>query len=286
MRDARSLESPAAPIPSASSTPWRRCKTRPASRRAPPTSTTACAVKRAAPDAAYVSGLCDRLGVPLDAECVDVAALAKESRRSLEEAGRLARYDFFARVAHRRGAGAVLVAHTADDQAETVLLHLTRGAGLAGLGGMRSLASWRSPEGEVRVGRPLLGLTRADTEAYCAARELRPRLDSSNASLDFARNRIRHDVVLRPAGDQRRRGRERRPVPPNLPRKPSTIWKARPASGWRRTLRPTAAPSRCRGPRSRHSTPRCGPTSSARPSAISSQVCARSARAISTPWTR
>ena len=146
-------------------------------------------------DAAYVTGLCDRLGVPLDVECVDVAALAKESRRSLEEAGRLARYDFFARVAHRRGAGAVLVAHTADDQAETVLLHLTRGAGLAGLGGMRPLTSWGSPEGTVRVGRPLLGLTRADTEAYCAARELRPRLDSSNDSLDFARNRIRHDVI-------------------------------------------------------------------------------------------
>ena len=146
-------------------------------------------------DAAYVSGLCERLGVGLDAECADVAALAKQSRRSLEEAGRGARYDFFARVAHRRGAGAVLVAHTADDQAETVLLHLTRGAGLAGLGGMRPFASWRSPEGEVRVGRPLLGLTRADTEAYCAARELRPRLDSSNASLDFARNRIRREVM-------------------------------------------------------------------------------------------
>ena len=146
-------------------------------------------------DAAYVAGLCERLGVGLDVECVDVAALAKESRRSLEEAGRLARYDFFARVAHRRGVGAVLVAHTADDQAETVLLHLTRGAGLAGLGGMRPVASWRSPEGEVRVGRPLLGLTRVDTEAYCAARELRPRLDSSNDSLDFARNRIRHDVM-------------------------------------------------------------------------------------------
>ena len=146
-------------------------------------------------DAAYVAGLCERLGVGLDIECVDVAALAKESRRSLEEAGRLARYDFFARVVHRRGAGAVLVAHTADDQAETVLLHLTRGAGLAGLGGMRPLTSWGSPEGTVRVGRPLLGLTRADTEAYCAARELRPRLDSSNDSLDFARNRIRHDVM-------------------------------------------------------------------------------------------
>ena len=146
-------------------------------------------------DAAYVGGLCDRLGVPLDTECADVAALAKESRRSLEEAGRRARYDFFARAAHRWGAGIVLVAHTADDQAETVLLHLTRGAGLSGLGGMRPLTSWRSPGGELRVGRPLLDLSRADTEAYCAARDLSPRRDSSNDALDFARNRIRHDVM-------------------------------------------------------------------------------------------
>ena len=145
-------------------------------------------------DAAYVAALCDQLGVPLDVERADVAALGKESRRSLEEAGRHARYDFFARCA-RRGAGAVLVAHTADDQAETVLLHLTRGAGLAGLGGMRPLTSWTSSEGDLRVGRPLLALTRADIEAYCAARDLGPRRDSSNDSLDFARNRIRHSVM-------------------------------------------------------------------------------------------
>ena len=146
-------------------------------------------------DADYVTDLCERLGVPLDVEHADVAALAKESRQSLEEAGRRARYDFFARVARRRGAGIALVAHTADDQAETVLLHLTRGAGLAGLAGMRPLSSWRSPEGRLRVGRPLLGLSRADTQAYCAARNLSPRHDSSNESLDFARNRIRREVM-------------------------------------------------------------------------------------------
>ena len=146
-------------------------------------------------DAAYVAGLCDRLGVTLDVESADIAALAKESRQSLEEAGRRARYDFFARVARRTGAGIVLVAHTADDQAETVLLHLTRGAGLPGLAGIRPRSSWRSPEGRLRVGRPLLGLSRADTEAYCAARGLSPRHDSSNDSLDFARNRIRREVL-------------------------------------------------------------------------------------------
>ncbi len=146
-------------------------------------------------DAAYVAGLCDRLGVPLDTERADVAALAKESRQSMEEAGRRARYDFFARVARRHCTGVALVAHTADDQAETVLLHLTRGAGLAGLGGIRPLTSWRSPDGGLRVGRPLLGLSRAGTEAYCAARDLSPRHDNSNDSLDFARNRIRREAL-------------------------------------------------------------------------------------------
>ncbi len=146
-------------------------------------------------DAAYVAGLCDRLGVPLDTECADVAVLAKESRQSLEEAGRRARYDFFTRVARQYGAGIALVAHTADDQAETVLLHLSRGAGLPGLAAMRPLTSWQSADGQLRVGRPLLGLSRADTEAYCAARDLGPRHDTSNDSLDFARNRIRREVL-------------------------------------------------------------------------------------------
>ncbi len=181
-------------------------------------------------DAAYVAGLCDRLGVPLNVESADVATLAKESRQSPEEAGRRARYDFFARAACRHGAGIVLVAHTADDQAETVLLHLTRGAGLAGLGGIRPLSSWRSPAGEVRVGRPLLGLSRADTQAYCAARSLNPRHDTSNDSLDFARNRIRREV-LPPYGRSTSRPAATPPASPISPPRPSTTWKPRPATG-------------------------------------------------------
>ncbi|MBT9162738.1 MAG: tRNA(Ile)-lysidine synthase [Dehalococcoidia bacterium] len=119
-----------------------------------------------------------------------------DSRSSIEEAAREVRYAFFAEVARATGAGAVAVGHTADDQAETLLMHLIRGTGLLGLRGMQPLSRWRLLDGaQLTVIRPLLAVSREETEAYCAACDLSTRLDSSNISSKYLRNRIRAELM-------------------------------------------------------------------------------------------
>lgn len=147
-----------------------------------------------ADDAALVAQAAAERGLRFVAERADVAGLARDSRQSLEAAGRAARYDFLARVARAAGAAAVVVGHHADDQAETILLHLLRGAGVAGLRGMAVAAPL--PGGpDLWLLRPLLGVSRADIETYCALAGLRPALDASNADPSFVRNRLRHELL-------------------------------------------------------------------------------------------
>ncbi|MDO8750360.1 MAG: tRNA lysidine(34) synthetase TilS [Dehalococcoidia bacterium] len=148
-------------------------------------------------DARHVQEVCLRLGVPVATEKADVAALRARYRLSWEAAARQARYDFLARVSRTVGATVVALGHTADDQAETVLLHLLRGTGIRGLRGMLPLSRWRSRDGasEVALVRPLLGVARQETEAYCASHGLAPRYDSSNLEERFTRNRIRRNLM-------------------------------------------------------------------------------------------
>jgi tRNA(Ile)-lysidine synthase len=133
-------------------------------------------------EADVVAAAAARIGARFDAVRVQVAPGA-----NLEARARAARYEALdaARVQH--GASAVLVAHTADDQAETVLLNLLRGSGSAGLAGM--------PARRGRVVRPLLSARRADVRAECARRQLVPVNDPSNDDLAHRRNWIRHDVL-------------------------------------------------------------------------------------------
>ena len=147
-------------------------------------------------DAEYVSALAHELGIPATIERREVKAYQKEYRLSLEEAAREVRYAFFSEVAHSLGADTVAVGHTTDDQIETILMHLVRGTGLAGLRGMQPLSALRSPGGvELKIVRPLLEVTREETEAYCAARGLSPRSDSSNLVPNQLRNKIRSQLV-------------------------------------------------------------------------------------------
>jgi tRNA(Ile)-lysidine synthase len=133
-------------------------------------------------EADVVADAAARLGAEFDAGRVTVPP-----GPNLEARARAVRYDALeaARVEH--GATAVLVAHTADDQAETVVLNLLRGSGSAGLAGM--------PSRRGHVVRPLLGARRADVRAECTRRELTPREDPSNNDLAFRRNWIRHEVL-------------------------------------------------------------------------------------------
>lgn len=140
-----------------------------------------------ADDAAFCAELCRTLDVPLRAGSADVRARAARERGGLEQAARRERYAFLRRVRDEEEAVAVLVAHTRDDQAETLLLRLLRGAGATGLGGMRP----RSAD----VVRPLLGVSRREVLAHLRQRDLAWREDPSNADTALRRNRVRHELI-------------------------------------------------------------------------------------------
>lgn len=145
-------------------------------------------------DAQFVADTAADWGLPCVIETADTPALAQQGKLSLEEASRLARYRFFASVVESWGGTAVAVAHTADDQAETILLNLLRGSGLAGLSGMKAISPM--PEAaQVSLLRPLLGVGRAEVEEYCREHGLTPRQDPTNDDLRHRRNRIRHHLL-------------------------------------------------------------------------------------------
>jgi tRNA(Ile)-lysidine synthase len=114
---------------------------------------------------------------------------------SAEAAARDARYAFLSRTALHTGASAVLTAHTQDDQAETVLLRITRGSGTRGAGGIRELSSRRIEGSKITLLRPLLTVGRADTRSVCNEAGIKAAADGSNRSVRFARNRIRLRVL-------------------------------------------------------------------------------------------
>jgi tRNA(Ile)-lysidine synthase len=145
-------------------------------------------------DAAFVKRLAAKLGLPLIADRADVKACATERKISLETAAREARYAFFARAARHARCRTLVLAHHADDQAETFLFNLLRGGG-SGLGGMRP-RSVREIDGvKLEILRPWLGVWRNEIEAYARAEKIRHREDASNASPEFTRNRIRASVL-------------------------------------------------------------------------------------------
>lgn len=145
-------------------------------------------------DARFVEQTAASWQIPFVSEKVNVAEVAESLQLSLEAAGRLVRYKFFAHQAEQVGATAVVVGHHADDQAETILLHLLRGSGSAGLRGMLPVSQMPESKGMVLL-RPFLNTARADIEAYCTRHGLEPRHDHTNEDVQFARNRIRHELL-------------------------------------------------------------------------------------------
>lgn len=125
----------------------------------------------------------------------EVSNLAQAEGLSLEAAARRARYTFLFEQARLTGAQAVAVAHTADDQVETILLHLLRGSGLDGLKGMSYRTYLQEFSPEIPLIRPLLGSWRVETEAYCAEHGLQPLEDRTNRDRRFLRNRLRHELI-------------------------------------------------------------------------------------------
>ncbi|MDE2893309.1 MAG: tRNA lysidine(34) synthetase TilS [Chloroflexota bacterium] len=131
-------------------------------------------------------------GVPYYVAEADAPSEAERASGGLEAAARAVRYRALKEVALDCGAPAIVVAHTRDDQAETVLLHMIRGSGLDGLSGMPAVRDLRDG---VRLGRPLLDVTRAETVAVCEAYGVTPAEDPSNDEPAYMRNRVRQSLL-------------------------------------------------------------------------------------------
>src|SRR5580704_5361041 len=138
-------------------------------------------------DERFVAELAAQHRLEFHCESVEVAARARREKANLEDAARRSRYEFFARLAEEGKVDCVAVAHTADDQAETVLAHILRGTGLAGLGGIH-------PRTECVV-RPLLGVRRAELRAYLRTKKQKWREDATNQDTARMRARIRKKLL-------------------------------------------------------------------------------------------
>ena len=146
-------------------------------------------------DAKFVERLAAKLHCKFELGRTDVAALARASKQSIETAGRMARYEFFARIARRRRCATIFLGHHADDLVETFLLNLFRGAGPAGFAGIREVASRRVSGTALKIVRPLLGIWREEIAAYVKMHRLPYREDATNKTLGPARNRVRRRLI-------------------------------------------------------------------------------------------
>ena len=138
-------------------------------------------------DEKFVAKLAERLAIPFLGGRADIQAKAKRERANLEDAARRGRYDFFSGLVRQGKLTLIATAHTADDQAETVLAHILRGTGLVGLGGIHRQAE--------HIVRPLLGVRRAELREFLRARKQTWREDASNRDLTKTRARIRKKLI-------------------------------------------------------------------------------------------
>ena len=142
-------------------------------------------------DERFVKELAESLGVPVVTTRVDVSACAEEKKLSIETAGRKLRIQALGQMAEEYDCQGIATAHHADDQAETMIHRLMRGAGYRGLCGIKpesSVCGWI-------YARPMLGVRRGEIVEYCKANSICWREDASNTNLAFTRNRIRHQLL-------------------------------------------------------------------------------------------
>lgn len=142
-------------------------------------------------DSCFVNNLGDRLKIPVTVSRQDVLKLARVKKESVEEAGRRLRYEFFIKVARDKGMKKIAVGHTADDQAETVLMRIIRGSGLSGLCGIPPTRK----TGECLIIRPLIEISRVRIEDYLKKSRIMVRVDSSNKDNRYFRNRVRNKLI-------------------------------------------------------------------------------------------
>ncbi|MBU1006134.1 MAG: tRNA lysidine(34) synthetase TilS [Candidatus Omnitrophica bacterium] len=142
-------------------------------------------------DRRFCEDLAKDLGIGITCEEIDVPKIAAEKGISSEEAARIERYDFFKRTAEKRGIKKLAVGHNRDDQAETVLMRVLRGAGTLGLGGISPVKNIPS----LTIIRPLIEMSRKEIEKFVGENSLEFRHDPSNDDVFFTRNRIRGELI-------------------------------------------------------------------------------------------
>jgi tRNA(Ile)-lysidine synthase len=146
-------------------------------------------------DARFVEKLAGKCDLNIEVAATNVRALAKKEKISMEAAAREARYKFFAETARRRKCKTIFLAHHADDLVETFLINLFRGAGAAGLSGMRAVSTRRIDHLNLAIVRPFLGVWRKEIDIYVREHRINFREDASNKNLNPLRNRIRHRII-------------------------------------------------------------------------------------------
>ncbi len=151
--------------------------------------------QRAEADAVHTARIIERLKVPFILGTGNVRLAADEQGISMEAAARRLRYAFLFEQAHDHSAQGVVVAHTADDQVETVLLHLLRGSGTTGLQGMPKRWLPNPWSQSLPLIRPLLFAWKQETLAYCAENQLEPVFDETNLDVSYTRNRVRYELI-------------------------------------------------------------------------------------------
>jgi tRNA(Ile)-lysidine synthase len=146
-------------------------------------------------DAEFVGDICTKWGIPFIYQQVDVPAYCRMKRISTEEGAREVRYSFLFDCAKKYNAQAIAVGHHADDQVETVLMHLFRGAGLSGLKGMQVTGYLSQYSMSIPLIRPLLGFLRQEIRNYCKENQVPYIEDQSNLDIRYDRNRIRSEII-------------------------------------------------------------------------------------------
>lgn len=143
--------------------------------------------KEASKDEQYVKNYCKKNEIEFFSKSIDVKKLAHTNKIGTEEAGRLARYNFFEEVLEKVKATKIAIAHNKNDKIETIILHMLRGSGLDGLKGIEPQRG--------KIIRPLLECEREQIEKYCEENKLHPRIDKTNFENIYNRNKIRNIVI-------------------------------------------------------------------------------------------
>ena len=138
-------------------------------------------------DEKYVKNYCEKKKIEFYSKSIDVKKLANTNKIGLEEAGRLARYEFFDKILNETKANKIAIAHNKNDKVETVLMNILRGSGIGGLKGIEPKRG--------NIIRPLIECERSEIEKYCEENKLNPRIDKTNFEEIYSRNKIRNTLI-------------------------------------------------------------------------------------------